>query len=201
MCTGDLLAFAALACGSGALPAPRAAADELSVAVRRKDARAVHAMLDAASRSRVTVDEVRVLIERDGTEITRRLDGGGKEPVELRADAVMPGGERLTLTSDGEGFRVSETSALLGFAVTPEEALMGLRRALELPDYTLLLQLLTDEVREQVESRRRALVEALAELRALDVATQGDRAIITTADGHRVELELESGVWRVRDFE
>lgn len=158
-------------------------------------------MLDASSQSRVTVDEVRRLLERDGSEVTRRLDAGRRAPVEVRAEAVLPGGERLTLASDAEGFRVSETSALLGFAVTPEEALMGLRRALELPDYTLLLQLLTHEVREQVESRRRALVQALAELRALDVAVTGDRATITTADGHRVELELEAGIWRVRDFE
>jgi hypothetical protein len=45
------------------------------------------------------------------------------------------------------------------------------------------------------------LVQALSDVDVMQIVVQGDRAVVNTADGHRVELELESGVWRVRDFE
>jgi hypothetical protein len=200
------LAFAtmftlALGCGGVSTPNPSVAVGDFSGAVQRKDARAVHAMLDEASRRRVTVEEVHVLLERDGPEIVRRMNESASLEVRVRADAVLAGGERVALNQESDQFRVSESSTLMGFAVTPHEALTGLRRALEHPDYAMLLQLLSSDVREQVESHRKALVRALSDLGAVEVVVEAERAVVNTADGHRVELELESGVWRVSDFE
>jgi hypothetical protein len=196
------LLFAGLvACGSAATPDPKLAVTELTDAVTRRDGAAVHAMLDADSRSRITVEEVQALLERDGTDIAQRLSAVPKQTSEVQASAMLPGGELVSLEAREGRFWVNESSALSAFAVTPLDALTGLRRALEQPDYGLLLQLLSSDVREQVETRRRALIEALSDVRTLDVAVQGDRAVVNTADGHRVELELESGIWRVRDFE
>lgn len=194
---------AGVGCTSAATPEPKAAVDELAQAVRKRDARAVHALLDDSSRRNVTVAEVAMLLERDGAEIEKQLRGWAEveAPPRVDAAAVLPGGERVELQrADGQYF-VDETSGLMAVAVTPREALLGLRRALEQPDYDLLLQLLSSDVRQAVESQRQALVQALADVEVLDVVVQGDRAVVNTADGHRVELELESGVWRVRDFE
>lgn len=189
------------ACGSGAAPDPKHAVAELTDAVTRRDGPAVHALLDADSRSRITVEEVQVLLDRDAKDIAERLSADPERAVEVKASVMLSGGERVSLEAQEGQYWVNESSALSVFAVTPLDALAGLRRALEQPDYGLLLQLLASDVREQVESRRRALIEALSDARTLDVAVQGDRAVVNTADGHRVELELESGIWRVRDFE
>jgi hypothetical protein len=36
---------------------------------------------------------------------------------------------------------------------------------------------------------------------ALPIQVNGNRATLQTTTGHRVELELHDGVWKVRDFE
>lgn len=191
----------ATACASRPAPEPKAAATQFAAAVARRDATAVHAMLDEQSRRSVTVEEVQALLDRDAPNVARRIQDTTKRPARVEAKLLMPGGESVVLTREADSYFVQDGSALFGFAVTPQEALVGLRRALEQPDYQLLLQLLSTETREQVESRRRALVQALSDLAVVDIAVQGERAVVSTADGHRVELELESGVWRVRDFE
>lgn len=193
----------AIGCGSAATPEPRVAVTELAQAVQRRDARAVHAALDESSRRNVTVAEIAVLLERDGAEIEQQLRARASVQAtpSVRASVVLPEGEQVDLSQAEGGYFVDETSGLMAVAVTPREALLGLRRALSQPDYALLLQLLSSDVRQAVESQRQALVQALADVEVLDVVVQGDRAVVNTADGHRVELELESGVWRVRDFE
>jgi F0F1-type ATP synthase membrane subunit c/vacuolar-type H+-ATPase subunit K len=192
----------ALGCIASGTPQPRAAVDELAAAVARKDAHAVHAMLDEQSRRNVTEQELSILLQRDGAEIAKLLARHTSQfDPTVRATVVLPGGEQVvTAQASGEYF-VDDTSGLLAVAVTPREALTALRRALEQPDYQLLLQLLSSDVREAVESQRKSLVQALSDVEVLDVVVQGDRAVVNTADGHRVELELESGVWRVRDFD
>lgn len=188
-------------CGGLATPEPQIAVSGLADAVKRRDAKAVHAMLDEQSRVNVTVAEVQALLDQDGEEIGRRLHERARRDVAVRADVVLPGGEQVGVSQTNERYYVADTSGLAAVAVTPQEALVGLRRALEHPDYGLLLQLLSSDVRKAVDSQRQALVQALADVEVVQIVVQGDRAVVNTADGHRVELELESGVWRVRDFE
>lgn len=196
------VSFSGFGCARATTPEPKVAVTDLAQAVQKRDARAVHALLDDSSRRNITVAEVAILLERDGAEIEKQLRGWAAAPApRVDAAAVLPGGERVELRQADGQYYVDETSGLLAVAVTPREALIGLRRALEQPDYDLLLQLLSSDVRQAVESQRQALVQALADVEVLDVVVQGDRAVVNTADGHRVELSLESGVWRVRDFE
>lgn len=196
-----LILACAASCTGASLPEPETAATALARAVERRDAPAVHALLDEQSRSKVTVAEVQALLDQNAAEVGKRLAVHARSEATVHADAVLPGGEQVTLREAGGEFYVADTSGLAGVAVTPREALIGLRRALEQPNYGLLLQLLSSDVREAVESQRRALVQALSDVEVVQIIVEGDHAIVNTADGHRVELELESGVWRVRDFE
>jgi hypothetical protein len=158
-------------------------------------------MLDDQSRLRVTVAEVQIVLDRDATAVAKRLAEQSRREVAVCADVVLPGGEEVELSAAAGQYYVADTSGLVGVAVTPREALVGLRQALQHPDYGLLLQLLSSDVRQAVDSQRQALVQALSDVDVMQIVVQGDRAVVNTADGHRVELELESGVWRVRDFE
>lgn len=195
------VAMGLVACGASAPPEPQVAVGRLADAVKRRDAEAVHAMLDERSRVRISVAEVRLLLDQDGPEIAQHLRDRAERDVAVRADVVLPGGERVALSRSAGRYYVTDTRGLAGVAVTPQEALVGLRQALEHPDYGLLLQLLSSDLRHAVDSQRLELVQALSDVEVLQIVVQGDRAVVNTADGHRVELELESGVWRVRDFE
>jgi hypothetical protein len=187
-------------CGGATIHEPRTDLSAFAHAVARKDARAVHSMLDTETRRSVTVEQVAELLSRGGEELvayTRRLS---KARPHVQAHVGLEGGSQVTLTQLEGAFYIDSPGLNGGSALTPFEAVSALRNALESGSYTALLQVLTPELREQVEQHRKALIEALRYEEALQMRPEGERLIVETADGHRVTLERKLGVWRVHDF-
>lgn len=193
------LTFAACA---PSLPPPERAAADLANAVERGDAVAVHALLDSASRNAVTVEEVASMIDRGRPQLLAVLGAAADaRTADVRATVVLEGGETVELAWDAGAYYVDSTSALPASAATPLQAVEGLRAALVSRSYAALMAVLSTELAEQLEHRLLSLVEALRYGEVLDVQVDGDQAVIDTLDGHRVELELEDGSWKISDFE
>src|SRR5690606_31839577 len=138
-----------------------------------RDAQAVHAMHDEQSRRGVTVADGQKLLHRAGPELGAMHDAHSERDRAGNADVALPGGEQVRVTETAGSYYVADTSGLVGVAVTPHEALVGLRRALEKPDYDVLLQLLSSEVRQAVEARRLALVQALEDIEIMQIVVRG----------------------------
>lgn len=187
-------------CGAGAVHEPREDLNAFARAVALKDAPAVHAMLDQETRRNVTEQQVALLLKRDGEEIGRRAERLAKASPVVRAHVNLGNGQQVDLSHRDGAFYVASPSLNDTAPQTPMEAVGALRRALEAGSYTALLQVLTPELREQVEQQRTRLIEALRYEEALELTEEGERLVIGTADGHRVILERKMGVWRVHDF-
>lgn len=185
---------------AAAVPEPREDVQAFARAVAKKDARAVHAMLDEETRRNVTEQQVALLLRRDGDEIARRAQLFSKTDPEVRAHVNLSSGQQVELSGRDGAFYVASPSLNDTAPLSPMEAVGALRRALEAGSYTALLQVLTPELREQVEQQRKRLIEALRYEEALELTEEGERLVIDTADGHRVILERKMGVWRVHDF-
>lgn len=187
-------------CGTAALPEPRRDLHAFAEAVAKKDAHLVYAMLDEQTRRNITVKEVALLLARDGDELTLRTKRLADTPAAVDARVALDSGQRVALTRQDGGFYVDTPGLNGGAALTPMEAVAALRSALEAGSYKALLDVLTPELREQVEEHRKRLIEALRYEEALELTQEGERLLINTADGHRVILERKLGVWRVHDF-
>lgn len=198
-----LLAPLLLGCGAGSVPDPREAGDRYAEAIRQKDARALHELLDAESQRALGQAQVERLLRDSARELERRaqLLGGADREVSAHAALRFSDGEVVTLKLEGGEFRISSASAFPSGASTPAQALHELRAALARQSYPALLQVLSDDTRGALERQVLELIRDLEHPETLDIAVDGDSATVTTPAGHRVELINEGGVWRVRDFE
>ena len=190
----------AAGCGSSAIPNPKAGLRDFATAVAAKDAVAVHGMLDEESRRALTVAQVDEILQRDAAELLQRNQATLAADANVEAQVTLSSGEQAAVVERAGAFYLSEPGINGAAALTPVDAVVALRRALEAQSYAALMRVLTPELREQVEHHRKQLIEALRYEDALKLTTDGDRVVVDTADGHRVILEQESGVWRVRDF-
>jgi hypothetical protein len=171
--------------------------------VRRNDAKAVHALLDADARAAVSVEEVRAWLEesRPALQARARAWNAASSRVVTRARVRYPDGESAELTLEDGRFKVDSAAALPATAHTPEQALVQLRRALAARSYPALSRVLTQQSASALEQQLSGLVQSLERPEALAIEIEGNRATLLTVTGHRVELELQDGVWKVRDFE
>jgi hypothetical protein len=191
------------ACASQNVPEPREALQRYETAVREKNAAALHALLSADARRAVSVEDVKRWLEQSQPELQRRARVlvSPDSQWTTRATVRYVDGETATLTLEQGEFKVDAAAALPASARTPQEALSHLRRALAGRNYPALTRILTPDSARALESKFSGLVNALEQPQALPVQVEGNRASVVTADGHRIELEQEDGVWRVRDFE
>jgi hypothetical protein len=121
--------------------------------------------------------------------------------VQEAAEVRYLDGESAHLTVEDGRFRVASASGLPERPETPAEALASLRRALARRSYPQLTRVLSAESRAALESDMRTLVEGLQDPESLIIQVDGDHAEVVLPGGHQVWLRLESGVWRVDDFE
>ncbi len=187
----------ALGCGNAALHGPSADLQALAQAVARKDARAVHAMLDQQTQRDVSVEQVALLLARDGNELAQRTKNLADADPRIAVRVGLNGGTQVALSQAEGAYYIDRPGLNGGAALTPMEAIAALRSALEAQSYTALLSVLTPELREQVEQQRKQLIEALRYEEALELTQEGERLLVNTADGHRVIL---NGKWEYGGF-
>jgi hypothetical protein len=171
--------------------------------LQRNDAKALHALLSDEARAAVSVNEVARLLAESRPELQARAHAlaAASSKVETRATVRYPDGESAGLLLEAGEFRVDTAAALPAAAHTPEQALVELRRALAARSYPALSRVLTRQSADALELQLASVVEALSRPEALEIELNGQRATVLTATGHRVQLELQDGVWKVRDFE
>ena len=110
-------------------------------------------------------------------------------------------GERAVLVLENGEFRVDSAAGLPALPRTPGAALAELRAALARRSYSALVRVLSRDTRAAIERDLGALVEGLAHPDSLLVKVHGEAAEVQVPGGHRVLLEREGGVWRIRDFD
>jgi hypothetical protein len=145
--------------------------------------------------SQLLGDSKRELLEQATAATSERAE------ITTHVEVRFVDGEVATLSVDDGRFRIAAASALPAQATTPEQVLGELRAVLARRSYQGLVRVLTKEASHELETKLGSFVDALNEPDALEIQVDGDRAVVEAADGHRVELEREGGVWKVRSFE
>ncbi len=190
-------------CAGQPLPDPDVALKEYQQAVARRDAAAVHAMLDADARAALSVQDVKRLLEGTGPQLDERAKAlsATSARVDTTAEVTYSDGEVSVLNLEDGRFRVTGAGGLPGWGATPAQALGELRRALQRRSYSAMSAVLSSDSRRDLEQELKGLIDGLSRPEALDIDVDGDRAVVTTPSGHVVQLRREDGVWKVRDFD
>jgi hypothetical protein len=193
----------ATGCTPRAVPDPKPVVEKYAAASRRGDANAVYALLTRDAQRQLGRERVTQILSDSKQELAEQSKGVTSERAEIatRATVRFVDGEMATLSVDEGRFRIASASALPAQASTPEQALAELRTVLMRRSYPGLVRVLTKETAHGFETKLDSLVEALDEADALEIQVDGDRAVVEAPNGHHIELERESGVWKIRNFE
>ncbi len=170
--------------------------------MRAGDGEAVRALLSQRARQRFDADQVGKLLKRDAAELEALSSAVAQSDarVEVTAELRGPEGWSVRLVDSGAGFQLAASDSMPGAALRPTDALRELRAVLRRRSYHGLLRVLTRDTASALDADMAALVEALSQIDSLRVEVEGRRAVVDLADGHRVVLEREDGVWKIRDF-
>lgn len=204
-----LVAAVLTACGAGAqagAPAePTPSITGYADALARGDAEATLAMeADSAHRG------------RDGAAQAARMEDARAElaalgsamaeapPAALREHARVPlaSGELVVMARDPDGgWRIEGGVLGVPALVAPRDAIAALRSALARRDLRGVEEVLARRTRAAWEDEVARVVEQTADPDALQIRLDGDRAIVTTPGGVRIELVREADEWRVLDVQ
>jgi hypothetical protein len=178
--------------------------DQYAEAARAGDAEAMYELLTPASRRDYGKAGIERLVKDSKSELSKHAQAVSSKTsdIDVRAEVRFVDGEIAQLSTDSEGsFRVDSAAALPARADTPEAALSELRVAIARRNYASLMRVLSRDTATKLELWLESLVAGLEDPEALSVSVDGDRATVELRGGHRIELEREEGVWKIRDFE
>lgn len=190
------------ACG-GAVPDAKQAAATYADAAEKGDADALWGMLSEEGKKATTKEALREKIAASRAELAdaaKAVRASGTR-VEATAKLRFQDGEYASLVLRDGHYWVGTAGALPGGALSPEEALDHLRRALARRSYPALLRVLRPETRAAVEADLRSMVEGLEAPETLDVKQTGDNATVVVPGGHVVKLRRDDGVWHIEEFD
>ncbi len=141
----------------------------------------------------------------------------GSARVELQAEAILPGGERLPLAREGSTWRIARDPLDFYGQRTPEEALRSFARAVEQHRYEVAIRFVparyrgevtVDALRARWEGERRA--ELTAQLQAVrDALARGEpielgpeeEARLQVGERKQAKLIREGGLWKIQALE
>lgn len=178
---------------------PESAIARWADALERRDAEAVHALLDEDARQALSVETLGRLLAENPAELDDHVRGVRQTRPRARAVVDLPDGERAVLLREEGRWKVS--GALLGVpvAVTPEDAIHALRRALRDPALAGVLAVLARRPRAGVLAEVERFLEDTEDELAWRSSLAGNEATVRTAGGWSIRLVRESGEWRVAD--
>lgn len=180
-------------------PGPEVAIARWAEALERRDAEAVHALLDDETRRARTVEDVRERLEANPAEVEEHVTAVRTTEPRARAVVRLADDERVTLHREEGHWRVS--GALLGVPTptTPEDAVRALRRALQHPALEGVLAVLARRPRAGIVAEVERFLEDTTDELAWRTELAGNDATVRTAGGWTIRLVRESGEWRVAD--
>jgi hypothetical protein len=206
----SLLALTALlGCASTPPPKPEGAVRQYLAALDRDDPHGAYTLLQPSLRAHVTESDFtqrwRSSTEERRTQADRlrvALAPGEHPPVGEWAAIIFPDGARVPLARDAGSWHLTSTELGELHAATPAEALRLFVQAAEARRFDVLLNLLGDPLRSEVERQLRERLDklkaALGKARDLDVS--GDRARLLYGSGFHIDLRRQNGEWRVFDL-
>ncbi len=198
-----LLALAALAACSRAVPDPRDAARVYAEAATRGDVDALYAMMTPASQKERTRDDFRRMVTETRSELAEQATAimSPEARIEALAKFRFADGEEVALDLHAGRYGMAASGALPGGGRTPAQTLDQLRRVLARRSYAGLLRVLTPATRTAIEQDLRNLVEGLERSETLSVQVSGETATVAVPGGHHVRLRRDGAIWRVETFD
>ena len=199
----SIAALISIGCARQALPDPRLAAQRWAEALESGDAARVYELLTPEAQRAHGKDGVARFLAADRVELVALGRAATAPAAALETTAeVRFGGDRSArvLLEDGQ-FRVAAAGALPAGAASPRDALRELRDVLAQRSFAGLLRVLTRESAQNLDGGLDGLVDALSEPSTLEIDVEGRRATAQLPGGHRVTLEREDGIWRVKEFD
>jgi hypothetical protein len=199
---GGLLLGGVFACGSS-IPEPGPVVARFAEASRKGDHQTIYQLLSKEAQRSLGAARVKQLVAEQRTELASNATGlTAKEArTEVTVEArFIDGGTAVFALEQGE-LRVNSAAALPSHASTPQQALVELREVLQRRSYPGLLSVLTRNSAAGFEAQLESLVKALGDAPFLNIEINGNRAVVTLPQGHRVELWKVDGLWKVHDFE
>lgn len=194
------------ACGGAAVVPANAPADALGAyveALEAEDAAAVHAMLSDELRLEVTVEDVARLMAENRAELADQGAEISRGASHVRASAEQPlrGGETVRLVREDGGWAVEGGVISAPGLTTPMATVLALRRAIQRRSLPGVLRVLAREQRAELEAELTRLLEETEDDLDLEVEVQGNRAVVRTTGGRKIELVREAGEWRVVEID
>lgn len=189
-----------LGCAASTLAAPEDTTRDFAAAVERRDAKAVHALLDEATREHLTEADVARLLAAEPAALKTRADRLASGAITTTVTLRYPG-ELVTLGLSHGRLEVVDVTTLALGASSAEQALLALKDALGRRDLPLLLRLFGREPAARVIDELRALEQSLEGLDGAAYERRGERTFVLLPDGRTIELSDRDGTFRIEGFE
>lgn len=171
--------------------------------MQKGDADAAYELLSDEAKRSFGRKGVAELISQHRKELTQRGLAAASPNARVEAAAVVtfPDDRSARVTLERGRYRVAAAGAFPAAAATPLDALRELREVLARRSLRGLLRILTQDTAQSLEGSLDDLMKALDEPSSVDIELEGRRAVAKLPGGHRVELEREDGVWKVKEFD
>jgi len=200
------LLVGAVGCGTQRSDGPRNALRQYVAAIRANKPDVAYALLNNATRQRVTKEEFRARWKGAKPELetqAKQLDKSLARPPVITARIVTNKGTttRLAFASGaGGGWRISSGLDISVGAASPKEAVKKLLDAARTRNYLAVKRLMTKPVarafEKEIEKRIRKVKDALKK----KIVVRGNRAFLRSGD-YKLELVREDGQWKIADFD
>lgn len=171
--------------------------------MQKGDADAAYELLSDGAKRSFGRKGVAELIEQHRKELTQRGQAAAAPHARVEASALVTFADDRSarVTLERGRYRVAAAGAFPAAAATPLDALRELREVLSRRSMRGLLRILTRDTAQTLEGSLEDLLKALDEPSSVDIELEGRRAVAKLPGGHRVELEREDGVWKVKEFD
>jgi hypothetical protein len=191
------------ACAPKPLPDPRSVAQRWADAMKKGDTDTAYELLSDDARRSFGRKGVAELLGQHRQELAQRGQATAAPHARLDASATVTfADDRSARVMLERGrYRVAAAGAFPAAAATPLDALRELREVLGRRSFRGLLRVLTRDTAQTLEGSLADLLKALDEPSSVDIELEGRRAVAKLPGGHRVELEREDGVWKVKEFD
>ncbi len=193
------------ACGAASnrsVEGPEPTIQALAAALRAGDARALYELMSDESRAHLSQAEVARLLDENRQELLERaqqVEAALARGVPTRATVRLSDGELAVLERERAEWTivggVLDAPALL----TPEDAVLSLRRALRRRSLRGVLRVLARGPRADLESEFRDFLDDTEDELDMEIEVRGDEAVVRWSTGREVRLVREAGEWRVAD--
>lgn len=205
-CVAALSALLAGCGGASAGSPPRDTARAYADAVRRGDAEAVYALLDAETRAGLTLEQLRAQLAESPEELREQaaaVDAALADPqlVQTRARVPLRSGQDAVLVIEGDRWRLVGTLLDSVSLATPEDAVMAFRSALARRSLPSITRILARAPRAEIDAQIERFLEDTEDEPALDVDIQDNEATVRTPSGRVIRMVREAGEWHVVSVE